>query len=50
MQRQNLQFCVQVFSDDTEFQKLIGKEHKLGVLYCALVKSLFKKKIACFKV
>ena len=31
--RQNLQFCVQVFSADTEFHELIRKEHKRGVLY-----------------
>ena len=39
--RQNLQFCVQVFSTDTEFHDLICREHKLGVLYCVLVKTDF---------
>ena len=34
--RQNLQFCVQVFSTDTEFRELIREEHILGVLYFAL--------------
>ena len=38
---QNLQFCVQVFSTDTEFHDLICREHKLGVLYCVLVKTDF---------
>ncbi len=35
---QNLQFCVQVFSADIEFQELIRDEHKLGVLelYCVM--------------
>ena len=37
--RQNLQFCVQVFSTDTEFQELTPKEHKLGVFYCALTEA-----------
>ena len=39
--RQNLQFCVKVFSTDTEFHDLICREHKLGVLYCVLVKTDF---------
>ena len=39
--RQNLQFCVQVFSADIGFHKLIRKEHRLGVIYCVLVKANF---------
>ena len=38
---QNLPFCVQVFSADTEFHDLNCREHKLGVLYCVLVKTDF---------
>ena len=41
--QQNLQFCVQVFSTDTEFGELIREEHKLGVLYCALTEVSLKK-------
>ena len=48
--RQNLQFCVHVFSTDTEFREFTPEEHKLGVLYCALTEvnlpnSLSKKKL-----
>ncbi len=38
---QILQFCVQVFSADVEFQEMIRKEHKLGVLYCAMTRASF---------
>ena len=37
-----MQFCVQVFSADLEFQELIHKECKLGVLYYVKTKGNFK--------
>ncbi len=40
--RKNLQFCVQVYSADIEFQELIREEHKLGVLYCGLTRANFE--------
>ncbi len=39
---QNLQFCVQVFSADIDFQELIFEEHKLGVFFCVLTRANYE--------